>query len=530
VTPGSESSAAMAPASRMSLGELLRAAAERTPDRVGFVVGDASRPMAALDTRVDRLGHALASRGVGRGDRVAVLMTNRIEMLETLFAVTRLGAIAVPMNFRLVAQELEFLIRDSGAQVILTDDDMAPLTGELRRTVSALTVCLVAGRAVDAAGPGAEAYEDALAAANSQPVDVDVPVDAPAFILYTSGTTGLPKGAVLTHENFVASGTAVAAALDVEDADEVWLSALPLFHIGGIDHIVPYVLLSAGRSVIQPSSHFSAEEALDLLEAAQVTVCFFVPTQWQAICDVAGMDDRQLKLKRIAFGAAPTLAPLIERLARRFPNVDYVNAFGQTETCGTTTLYVEKDALHKMGSVGKPIANIEIRVVDDAMRDVTPGEVGEVVYRGPSVFAGYWQRPQETDEAFAGGWFHSGDLCRVDEDGYFFVVDRKKDMIISGGENIYSAEVEAVLEAHPKVHEAAVIGVPHNDWGETPHAVIVATRADDPPAEQEIIEWCRDRMASYKKPTSVRVVDELPHNASGKVLKHLLKSGVWPTR
>jgi acyl-CoA synthetase (AMP-forming)/AMP-acid ligase II len=486
--------------------------------------------MAQLDARVDQLANALASRGVGRGDRVAVLMTNRIEMLETLFAIVRLGAIAVPVNFRLVAQEVEFLIRDSGARVILADDGMAALAGEVRRRVPTLEVCLVVGSTVDEAGPGAEAYEDAVTAASTEPVLVDVPEDAAAFILYTSGTTGLPKGAVLTHMNFIASGTALAAALDVDDADEVWLSALPLFHIGGIDHIVPYVLLSAGRSVILTSGHFSAVEALDMLEAAQVTVCFFVPTQWQAICDVPGMDARPLKLKRIAFGAAPTLVPLIKRLAARFPDVNYLNAFGQTETCGTTTLYVERDAYHKMGSVGKPIANVELRVVDDDMRDVAPGEVGEVVYRGASVFDGYWQRPKETDDAFAGGWFHSGDLCRVDEDGYFFVVDRKKDMIISGGENIYSAEVESVLEDHPKVREAAVIGVPHDDWGETPQAVIVPTRADDPPTEQEIIEWCRARMASYKKPTSVRLVNELPHNASGKVLKHMLKSDVAPAQ
>ena len=517
----------MALSRRLSLGEMLRAAARKTPERIGFVVGMASRTMAALDARADQLGHALASRGVEQGDRVAVLMTNRIEMLEALFAITRLGGIAVPINFRLVAGEVAFLIRDSGAKVILIDDDMAPLTGEVRRRVPALASCLVVGTAVDNAGAGAEAYDDALAAASAEPIVVDVPEDAPAFIMYTSGTTGLPKGAILTHMNFVANGMAVALALGVAGEGEVWLSGLPLFHIGGIDHIVPYVLMSSGRSLILPSGHFSAVEALDLLESGGVTVCFFVPTQWQAICDVPGMDDRQLRLKRIAFGAAPALTALIKRLAQRFPSVDYLNAFGQTETCGTTTLYIEPDAFHKMGSVGKPIANVEVRVVDDDMRDVRPGEVGEVVYRGPSVFVGYWQRPHETAEAFAGGWFHSGDLCRVDEDGYFYVVDRKKDMIVSGGENIYSAEIESVLEEHPKVHEAAVIGIPHDDWGETPQAVIVPASTDDPPAEEEIIQWCRERIASYKKPTSVRFVPELPHNASGKVLKHVLKSEGW---
>jgi fatty-acyl-CoA synthase len=203
--------------------------------------------------------------------------------------------------------------------------------------------------------------------------------------------------------------------------------------------------------------------------------------------------------------------------------VDYLNAFGMTECVGTTTLYSEKDAYFKMGSVGKPIPNVEVRIVDESMKDVKVGEVGEVVYRGPVVFTGYWQRPKENAEAFAGGWFHSGDLCYADEDGYIFVVDRKKDMIISGGENIYSAEIESVLQAHPQVREVAVIGVPHPEWGETPQAVIAPVYLADPPSLAQITEWCRERLAAYKKPTSIWIIDELPRNASGKVLKHRLK-------
>ena len=351
-----------------------------------------------------------------------------------------------------------------------------------------------------------------------------MPEDAPALIMYTSGTTGLPKGAVLTHMNFVISGMSVAVPLRVEGASEVWLSGLPLFHIGGIDCIVPYVFVSGGTVLVLPSGHFSPAEALETMELAGVTGCFFVPAQWQAICEVEGMEERQLSLKRIGFGAAPTLTPLIDRLAKRFPGVDYLNAFGQTETVGTTTLYSEQDAYFKMGSVGKPIPNVEVRIVDENMEDVKVGEVGEVVYRGPVVFAGYWQRPEETAEAFAGGWFHSGDLCYVDEDGYFYAVDRKKDMIISGGENIYSAEVESVLEAHPQVREVAVIGMPHPEWGETPQAVIVPTDPAEPPSLEAVSSWCRERLAPYKKPTSIRILDALPRNASGKVLKHQLRA------
>jgi fatty-acyl-CoA synthase len=522
-TPGSPGRA-LRMSRRITLGELLRAAARKTPNRIGFVVGDGSRTMADLDERADRLGQALAARRVGPGDRVAILMTNRIEMIEALFAITRLGAIAVPLNFRLVASEIAFLIADSGAEVVIVDAKMASLAGDVRARAPTLSTCLVVGDAVQEAGPGAEPYEEALAQASPDPVLVDVPDEAPAFIMYTSGTTGLPKGAVITHMNLVLSGMSVAVALKIEREGEVWLSGSPLFHIAGIDHIVPFVLLSEGTGLTMSSGGFSPVAALEQLESAGVTTCFFVPTQWQQICDVEGMDERKLALKRIAFGAAPTLAPLIERLAKRFPGVDYLNAFGQTETSGTTTLYVEKDVYHKMGSVGKPIPHVEIRIVNDDMSDVKVGEVGEVVYRGPLVFSGYWQRPDETAEAFSGGWFHSGDLCYMDEDGYFYAVDRKKDMIISGGENIYSAEVETVIEEHALVQEVAVIGISHPEWGETPQAVVVPVDASDPPSSEDIIQWCHDRLAHYKKPTSVRLIEELPRNASGKVLKHVLKA------
>jgi fatty-acyl-CoA synthase len=515
--------AALARSRHITLGELLRAAARRRPNHVGFIVGGVSQTMAELDQRVDRLAQALAASGVRFGDRVAVLMTNHIEMIEALFAITRLGAIAVPVNFRLVAGEVGFLIADSGAQVMIVDSEMAALAGEVRERVPALATCLVVGEALEAAGPGAEGYEQALAKARADPVEIDVPSDAAAFIMYTSGTTGLPKGAVLTHMNLVISGMSISVPLGVEGESEVWLSGLPLFHIGGLDCIVPYVFISGGTVLVLPSGHFSPVEVLETFARAGVTGCFFVPAQWQAICDVEGMEDPQLSLKRIGFGAAPTLAPLIDRLAKRFPGVHYLNAFGMTECVGTTTLYSEMDAYFKMGSVGKPIPNVELRIVDENMDDVKVGQVGEVVYRGPVVFAGYWQRPEANAEAFAGGWFHSGDLCYADEDGYIYVVDRKKDMIISGGENIYSAEIESVLEAHPQVREVAVIGVPHPEWGETPQAVIAPADLDDPPSLAEMTKWCSERIAAYKKPTSIRIVDALPRNASGKVLKHRLK-------
>ncbi len=233
---------------------------------------------------------------------------------------------------------------------------------------------------------------------------------------------------------------------------------------------------------------------------------------------------RTQSLRSISWGAAPATQTLLERMAEVFPHCDVISVFGQTEMSPITTSLPSEDAIRKMGSVGKPIPTVAVRIVDEDMQDVAPGEVGEIVYRGPSTMAGYWNKPKETEDAFRGGWFHSGDLVREDEDGFIYVVDRKKDMIISGGENIYCAEVENVVASHPAVEEVAVIGVKHEKWGETPVAVIVPADSAAPPTIEDIHEHARDLLASYKKPTSVVIVDELPRNASGKVLKHELRA------
>jgi acyl-CoA synthetase (AMP-forming)/AMP-acid ligase II len=262
------------------------------------------------------------------------------------------------------------------------------------------------------------------------------------------------------------------------------------------------------------------------LEQERIAVCFFVPSQWAEICAVPGIRERRFALRYVMWGAAVAPPSVLRALADTFPEVPAYCAFGQTEMSPTTCLLRAEDAIIKMGSVGKPLPWIEVRIVDDEMADVAPGAVGEIVYRGPTVMREYWRNEKATAEAFQGGWFHSGDLCRVDEDGFVWVMDRKKDMIISGGENIYCAEVEYAIDAHPKVAQVAVVGVTHEKWGETPVAVIVPADPGEPPTEQEIIEHCRARLASYKKPTSVVFADDLPRTASGKVQKFKLRESL----
>ena len=509
-------------ARRLSYGEQLARTTRKTPDARALKFGDEQRTFRELDERVTRLANALAERGVSYGDRVATFMMNRLEVVETYLAACRLGAICVPINFRLVPDEVTYIASDSGTTALVVDSDLAETGGVVRERVPAIKTCLVVADNADAAGPGAELYEPVLAAGSDEPPVIDVPEHDPAFIMYTSGTTGRPKGAVLSHFNLLINTYNVMASIGVREADEVFLSGLPLFHIGGLNLISPQLLLG-GTSVILPTGEFDPALTVDLLERDEVTGCYFVPTQWQQICAVPGIRERKLKLRRLLWGASVAPPSVLQAMSETFPGVPTYNCFGQTEMSSLTTVLSGEDAIPKMGSVGKPIVNVEARIVDVEMSDVPQGEVGEIVYRGPTVMQSYWNNPEATAEAFYGGWFHSGDLVREDEDGYMYVVDRKKDMIISGGENIYSAEVEAVIDAHPKVREVAIIGAPHEKWVETPLAVVVADDSSDPPSEDEIIEWCRGRLASYKKPTRVVFVDALPRTASGKVLKFELR-------
>jgi acyl-CoA synthetase (AMP-forming)/AMP-acid ligase II len=509
-------------ARRLSYGEQLARTARKTPDARALKFGDQQRNFRQLDQRVTRLANALADRGVSYGDRVATFMMNRLEVVETYLAACRLGAICVPINFRLVPDEVAYIADDSGIKALVVDAELAETAGAVRQGASGIETCLVVADSADAAGPGAERYEPVLAEGSEVAPIIDVPEHDPAFIMYTSGTTGRPKGAVLSHFNLLINTYNVMASIGVRESDEVFLSGLPLFHIGGVNLISPQLLLG-GTTVILPTGEFDAADTVELLEREKVTGCYFVPTQWQQICEVRGIGERKFKLRRLLWGASVAPPSVLKAMSETFPGVPTYNCFGQTEMSSLTTVLTGEDAIPKMGSVGKPIVNVEARIVDVEMNDVPQGEVGEIVYRGPTVMQHYWNNPGATAEAFYGGWFHSGDLVREDEDGYMYVVDRKKDMIISGGENIYCAEVEAAIDPHPKVREVAIIGIPHEKWVETPMAVIVASDPADPPLQDEIIDWCRERIASYKKPSRIAIVDELPRNASGKILKFQLR-------
>ena len=477
---------------------------------------------ATLDDRSRRLAAGLADVGVRKGDRVIILITNRPEFVEALIAVNRLGAVAVPINFRLVASEVAFLAHNSGSVAIVVEQDLAALVASVRADADREIASIVVGDNADQAGPGSIRFESLIEdheqlSGNGAATDGEL-----ALICYTSGTTGRPKGAMLTYTNLTMQTISGVLASTTVDTAGVRLITPPLFHIAGVGGLLPSITLGV-TTAIMPTGAFDPDVLLDVLESEQVTGVFLVPTQWQMVCERPGIENRKLALRTISWGASPATPAILRAMDKAFPGVPNICTFGQTEMSPVTTVLSGEDAIRKLGSVGKPVAGVAARIVDAEMNDVPRGEIGEIVYRGPGTMIGYWNNPEATEDAFRGGWFHSGDLVREDEEGFIYVVDRLKDMIISGGENIYSAEVENVISDHPKVREVALVGAPHPRWVETPVAFVVAHDEQDPPTAAEIIDFCQTRLASYKKPTRVHVVDQLPRNASGKILKTPLR-------
>ncbi|OMC08943.1 long-chain fatty acid--CoA ligase [Mycolicibacter heraklionensis] len=472
-----------------------------------------------LRARVGALADALSRRGVRAGDRVMILMLNRTEFVEAVLAANMLGGIAVPVNFRLTPPEIAYLVTDCEARVLITEPALVPIATGVRGLTDLLETVVVAGAPSDS-DAGLIGYEELISETGEPHEPVDIPNDSPALIMYTSGTTGLPKGAVLTHTNLVGQ-TMTALHTSGTGTSDVAFIGVPFFHIAGVGNLLPGMWLGI-PTVINPLGAFDAAQLLDVLAAERVTGIFLVPAQWQAVCAEQRANPRDICLRTMSWGAAPASDALLREMAETFPGTKILAAFGQTEMSPVTCILLGEDATRKRGSVGTVIPTVSARVVDEEMNDVPVGEVGEIVYRAPTLMSGYWNKPEATAEAFAGGWFHSGDLVRMDEEGYVWVVDRKKDMIISGGENVYCAEVENALADHPDIAEVAVIGRPDERWGEVPIAVAALSRAGLTLADLD--DFLTQRLARYKHPKALEIVEALPRNPAGKVLKTELRT------
>ena len=490
--------------------------AARTPDRPLAISEARTLTYAGMLECSLRVAGGLAERGVQRGDVVGLLSYNSVELLAAIFAANALGAVAMPINWRLAAPEVRYLLEHSGAAAFVCDDELNELGALASDGLDLVRVAILATGATVPDGWTSFADLDASAPAER----VATAGDDVHRLMYTSGTTGRPKGVMITHANLAWKNSAHVAELGFT-AEDVGLACGPLYHVGALD-LITTSLISVGATTIVHRT-FDPSKVVEEIERSKVTCVWMAPAMLRAVLDEPGVEARDLSSVRLIIaGGAQLPIPFIDRLERTFPSAWLADAYGLTETVSGDTFLDRASTRTKLGSVGRPCLYLDLEVWGEDGTPVPDGERGEIVLRGPKVFAGYWRDPEATAAAFAGGWFHTGDIGVRDQDGYVYIVDRLKDMIISGGENVASSEVERVLDEHPAVLEVAVVGRPHERWGEVPVAHVVA-RPGTSPAPEEQIEHCRARLAKFKVPAEVLFLDELPRNPSGKVLKRELR-------
>ena len=511
----------------MNTTELLSIASAIVPDRPALVFEGRQLTYEQLQGRVNRLAGALDNLGVGTGDRVAILQVNCPEYVEAYFATAMLDAVFVPLNFRARADELAHMISDSGPKVLLVGGRYTDLVRSLRGRLGSVASYV----ALDEPVEGWDLYGGLFASDVPEPAIPAGDGDDLTIIMYTAGTTGTPKGVMLSHDSFSSYVLSNVTPADPEQ-EERNILAVPLYHVAGIQAMMAGVY--GGRTLVI-QRQFEAKEWMELVEGEGANRAMLVPTMLKMLMDHPDFHRHDLSsLQVITYGAAPMPLDVIRRAIEEFPSTHFINAFGQTETAATITVLPPEDhvlegpeeevekKLRRLSSIGKPLEDVEVRIVDEDGVPVEQGAVGEIVARGPRLMRGYWRQGNITDDTIRGGWLYTGDLGYFDYDGYMFLAGRARDFIKRGGEMVSPEEVERVLQSHPAVEEAAIIGVPDVEWGERVRAVVVLKQGQTA-GETDIVDFCRDRLASFKKPESVVFVDELPRNALGKVLKPALR-------
>ncbi|MFZ0545808.1 MAG: long-chain fatty acid--CoA ligase [Candidatus Promineifilaceae bacterium] len=511
----------------MFITQGLRRAAQINRNGIATIDGERRLKWSEFAERVARLAGALHGLGLEKGGHIAILAFNSDRYLEYFFAVPWAGGVIVPLNTRLALPELSYMLQDAEVTTLVVDEahkNMAPIIMANTPTVKHLIY------ADDFDVPdGLLSHESLVSAA--QPIDDQSESENDVVgIFYTGGTTGLPKGVMLTHRNLV--NNALVVLLNIyEGTPMTYLHSAPMFHIADCQWNMG-VTLHGGTHVFMPK--FTPEQMLKAVENYHITHCALVPTMVNMLCNFSGRENYDVStLRGINYGGSPMPPALIARAREAFPHWRFFQGYGQTETSPNISMLtdqyhvIEGPNLAKVGSAGQPVFTMEVRIVGPEDDELPRGEIGEIVTRGPNVMAGYWNKPNETAVALRGGWMHTGDLGYMDEDGFVYIVDRLKDMIISGGENIYSAEVESVIYQHPSVAVCAVFGIPDDKWGEAVHAVILPKEGKSISTD-EIVAFCRERIASYKCPKSVEIrTKPLPMSGAGKILKRDLRQPYW---
>jgi fatty-acyl-CoA synthase len=502
----------------MNVGYLLTNAANRYPDRTAIVFEGRRFSYREFNERVNSLVKAFAELGVRKGDKVAAMLYNSNQIVEAYFAAAKMGAVFVPINFRFKEREASYILDHSDAVIFVYGEEFEEMVASLRSKLSKVKQYVCVG---EAAG-GALDYEELMARFPPKEPEEKITEDDECQLMYTSGTTGRPKGALITHGNVLWNLVNTMVAREDVPGDTS-LVVGPLYHTAALNNHFTIRVALAGTSMIM--RRFDPREMMEIIERERINVVSGSPAVFNFLLQLPNLEEYDtLSVTKCTAGSAILPVETKNRLLKLFPNCGGVyDVYGCTETSPSITILSARDSLRKHACVGKPLLFLEAKVVDEDANEVPVGEIGEVICRGPIVMKGYYKDEEGTKEALRGGWLHTGDLARVDEEGFFYIVDRKKDMVISGGENIYPREIEEVLYTHPKIAEAAVIGVPDDVWGESVKAVVVLKESETL-TEKEVIEFCEAHLASYKKPRSVDFVQVLPRNPSGKVLKTELRA------
>jgi acyl-CoA synthetase (AMP-forming)/AMP-acid ligase II len=513
----------------MNIGSVLTQAARSSPEKIAIICGDLRRTYRDFNARANRLASQLRKTGVGKGDRVAVLQKNGPELLETMFATFKIGAIAVPMNARLHPKEAAYILQDSGAKAIVFTDDFAAPLEAIKDELGDITTFICIGEAPSWAKP----YEPFIA--DGDPTDRDEACDKDdlAWLFYTSGTTGKPKGAMESHGNLQFMTDHYPVEVYQLKADDIVMHPGPLTHGSGLWAVS--VTAGAGTHLIPSSASFDPDHIFGLIEKFKVTkIAFIAPTMITMLLNAPNIEKYDLSsLRFLGYGGSPMYVEDLKRAITQWGPI-LCQIYGQGETPMTITmltpddhkLAAENPALeNRLASAGRIRDDIQIAILDENDKELGDEQIGEIALRGDCVMKGYWNKKEATDEAFKGGWYHTGDLGKRDADGFYYLLDRKKELIITGGANVYPREVEEVLLLHPGVLEVAVIGVPDRLWGESVMAV-VRPRPGMKPQESELLDLCKDHLSGYKKPRYIRFQDDLPKSGYGKILKRELKAAI----
>ncbi len=508
----------------MNLGQLLKINAKKFPNTIALKDSQRAFTYPEANQRVNKLAHSLLSLGLEKGDKVAVLMENSIEIIELYLATAKTGLVIVPINFRLLSEEVEYIVSNSDAKAFVVDEEFTPIVDAVKPNLKN-----IAQRNYVVVGGEREGYQSYDAFIADAPEDEPEAVVAPEdtwILIYTSGTTGKPKGVIRSHESHIAFYLINAVEFGFKEHD-VCMNVMPLCHINST--FFTFTFLYVGASVyIHPARSFRSEEILDIIEREQITFISLIPTHYNLILSVSDEARKRdvSSVRKLLCSSAPVRKSMKTAIMEFFPGVELYEGYGSTEA-GIVTVLKPEDQMRKLGSIGyESLGTDFVKILDENGREVGVDEVGELYSRGPMLFDEYYKLPDKTASAFRGEWFSAGDMARKDADGFYQIVDRKDNMIITGGENVHPSEVEEIIGNYPGVFDVAVIGFPDEKWGERVAAVVIPKEDDESDLDEQVImDYCKDKMAGYKRPKEVILIreDEMPRTPTGKILHRILR-------